>query len=76
MYNIFLYILFNVFNRMVSSSALFSQVEIKARDQMYMAAAEQQIERDELKLCAMFARIGIPVMVVIFQIVYWTVGKV
>ena len=43
---------------------------------MYMAAAEQEIERDKLKLCAMFARIGIPVMVVIFQIVYWTVGKI
>ena len=45
-------------------------------DQMYMAAAEQEIERYELKLCAMFARIGIPVMVVIFQIVYWTIGKI
>ena len=39
-------------------------------------AADQHTENElGLKLCKIFARIGIPVMVVLFQIVYWTVGN-
>ena len=56
------------------SSSLF-KIEVKARDQLYMAADQHTENELGLKLCKIFARIGIPVMVVLFQIVYWTVGN-
>ena len=50
---------------------LFSKVEVEARENLYK---EANTGSSQLVRCTRFARTGIPILFVGFQLCYWSIG--